>query len=236
MYAGSILATTDPCLRFSPCCLLRNVSQQQQNIELEGTLCWDGSDRLLRWCQQLFGRVSGRAWRSFAYGQRDLGLGATRSRSTWTVHFCWRLYHPRALIGLASCTVICEMIAKCLQISIHLTGHLQIHRFWNLCLSFARNQQYPGAFFFAGLEAGYLAAMRDLEGWWVIVKHRHQNSLWRVRGSLSSCWMNSKEDSEEDLTKFRNLKMIILFLYCVCKYIIKHKITLHNMNKSNNII
>lgn len=26
------------------------------------------------------------------------------------------------------------------------------------------NQQYPGAFFFAGLEAGYLAAMRDLEG------------------------------------------------------------------------
>ena len=204
MYAGSILATTDPCLRFSPCCLLRNVSQQQQNIELEGTLCWDGSDRLLRWCQQLFGRVSGRAWRS--------------------------------LIGLASCTVICEMIAKCLQISIHLTGHLQIHRFWNLCLSFARNQQYPGAFFFAGLEAGYLAAMRDLEGWWVIVKHRHQNSLWRVRGSLSSCWMNSKEDSKEDLTKFRNLKMIILFLYCVCKYIIKHKITLHNMNKSNNII
>ena len=107
---------------------------------------------------------------------------------------------------------------------------------WNLCLSFARNQQYPGAFFFAGLEAGYLAAMRDLEGWWVIVKHRHQNSLWRVRGSLSSCWMNSKEDSKEDLTKFRNLKMIILFLYCVCKYIIKHKITLHNMNKSNNII
>ena len=79
-----------------------------------------------------------------------------------------------------------------------------------------RNQQYPGAFFFAGLEAGYLAAMRDLEGSRVMVKHRQQNNLWRVRQSLCSCWMDSKEDfkqdSKEDLIEFRILKMFILFV------------------------
>ena len=111
-YAGRSLATTRPWLSFSLCRFLWDVSKQQQNIELAGTLCWHGSDRLLRWCQQLFGRVSGRAWRSFAKGQRDLGLGATRSRSTWTVRFSWRLYHPRALIGLAYCTMIWKCVKR----------------------------------------------------------------------------------------------------------------------------
>eukprot|EP00435_Cladocopium_sp_Y103_P037025 s254_g9.t1 len=117
----------------------------------------------------------GTCWEGF-HGGRDVALSQLRS--------CWEEGGIQApFAGMV-------LIGFCVDVSSFL-GEFRAERDDRLhtakeILDWA-NKQYPGAFFFAGLEAGYLAAMRDLEGRRAMVKHRQQNSLCRVRRSLCSC-------------------------------------------------